>query len=435
MIDVIHINRFSSIIVDKYLIYCFLSTTIDEKEQTMIKRNLYLDQIRPFYGTPMIKVLTGLRRSGKSTMLELLKQDLLDRGADEDQFFMLNLESVEGLNLQNYQDLIAQLTTFFSAMDPERKGYVFLDEIQLLPDWEKAVNACNVSFNADIYITGSNATLLSGNLATLLSGRYVSFQIHPFSFAEFTDLFSTLHKTEAELFQAYLTFGGMPSLQYLDLQYEPSMQMLRDIYNTVILKDVVAYGQIRDIDLLQRIVLFVVDNIGNTFSASSVRKYLKSESRSISIDTVLSYLSLCEDAFFIQRVRRQNLPGKKLLSVNEKYYVADHGFRECLLGGNQAYVQGVLENIVYWELIRRGYDVQIGKVNDKEIDFVAVKNGQVSYYQVTYLLADENTITREFGAFSALDDNFDKFVLSMDQLNMSRDGIKHQNILGWLLNS
>lgn len=401
----------------------------------MIKRSLYLDQIRPFYETPMIKVLTGLRRSGKSTMLLLIKQDLHAKGATEDQFFMLNLESVEGLKLQNSQDLITKLTTFFSSIDSGRKGYVFLDEIQLLPDWEKAVNACNVSFNADIYITGSNATLLSGNLATLLSGRYVSFQIHPFSFAEFTELFSTSNKAVPELFQAYLTFGGMPSLQYLDLEYEPSMQMLRDIYNTVILKDVVAYGQIRDLDLLQRIVLYVLSNIGNTFSATSISKYFKSENRSVSVDTVLSYLSLCEDAFFIQRVRRQDLLGKKILAVNEKYYVADQGFRECLLGGNQAHVQGVLENIVYWELTRRGYDVHIGKVADKEVDFVAVKNGEISYYQVAYLLADENTIAREFGVFSGLNDNHNKFVLSMDHLNMGRGGIKHQYIVEWLLKS
>ncbi len=399
----------------------------------MIQRTHYLEQIRPFYQTPMIKVLTGLRRSGKSTMLLLIQQDLRVRGANSDLFFELNLESVEGLKLRNAQDLIDMLTNFFSSINPERKAYVFLDEIQLLPDWEKAVNACNVSFNADIYITGSNATLLSGNLATLLSGRYVSFQIHPFSFAEFTELFSSSNRTTAELFQAYITFGGMPSLQYLDLQYEPSMQLLRDIFNTVILKDVVSYGQVRDLDLLQRVVLYVLSNIGSIFSATSISKYFKSENRSIPVDTILSYLSLCEDAFFVKKVRRQDLPGKKLLTVNDKYYVADQGFRESLLGNNQAHIQGVLENIVYWELCRRGYEVHIGKLADKEVDFVAFKDGVTSYYQVTYLLADENTISREFGVLSSLDDNFDKYVISMDQLNMSRNGIKHCNIVEWLL--
>lgn len=398
----------------------------------MINRDLYLKQLRPFYNTPIVKVLTGLRRSGKSTMLLLIQEDLKSSGVNENQIFRLNLETYEGMALESSQDLLKLLTTFFSSLGKEQKGYVFLDEVQLLSGWERVVNACNTSFDADIYITGSNASLLSSDLATYLSGRYVGFQIHPFSFLEFLDLFSHLEKSVAEFFLDYLTFGGMPSLQYLDLQYDPSMQLLRDIYNTVILKDVVSYGQVRDIDLLQRIILFVLNNIGNVFSATSISKYFKSENRSVSVDTVLSYLVLCEDAFFLRRVRRRDLPGKKLLAVNEKFYVADHGFRESLLGGNQAAIQGVLENIVYWELVRRGYSVTIGKLAEKEIDFIATKNADTQYFQVTYLLADENSIAREFGAFSGLDDNYSKFVLSMDQINLSRSGIKHLNIVDWL---
>jgi len=398
----------------------------------MIKRKLYIEQMRPFYNTPMVKVLTGMRRSGKSTMLLLIQEDLKSAGVKENQFFRLNMETVEGMAVENSHDLLRMLTSFFSALGKDQKGYVFLDEVQLLPDWERVVNACNTSYNADIYITGSNASLLSSDLATYLSGRYIGFQIHPFSFSEFIDLFSHLGKSSSELFIDYLTFGGMPSLQYLDLQYEPSMQLLRDIYNTVILKDVVSYGRVRDIDLLQRIILFVLNNIGNTFSATSISKYFKSENRSVSVDTVLSYLSLCEDAFFLKRVLRRDLPGKKLLSVNEKYFIADHGFRESLLGGNQASIQGVLENIVYWELIRRGYSVTIGKLAEKEIDFIASKNTETQYFQVTYLLADEQTIAREFGAFSGLEDNYSRFVLSMDQINLSRGGITHLNIVEWL---
>ena len=398
----------------------------------MIKRKLYIEQMRPFYNTPMVKVLTGMRRSGKSTMLLLIQEDLKSVGVKENQFFRLNMETVEGMAVENSHDLLRMLTSFFSALGKDQKGYVFLDEVQLLPDWERVVNACNTSYNADIYITGSNASLLSSDLATYLSGRYIGFQIHPFSFSEFIDLFSHLGKSSSELFINYLTFGGMPSLQYLDLQYEPSMQLLRDIYNTVILKDVVSYGRVRDIDLLQRIILFVLNNIGNTFSATSISKYFKSENRSVSVDTVLSYLSLCEDAFFLKRVLRRDLPGKKLLSVNEKYFIADHGFRESLLGGNQASIQGVLENIIYWELIRRGYSVTIGKLAEKEIDFIASKNTETQYFQVTYLLADEQTIAREFGAFSGLEDNYSRFVLSMDQINLSRGGITHLNIVEWL---
>ena len=398
----------------------------------MIKRNLYLKQIRPFYNTPMVKVLTGIRRSGKSTMLFLVQEDLKSSGVNENQFFRLNMEAVEGMALKDSDDLLGMLTSFFSSLVEGEKGYVFLDEVQLLSGWEMVVNACNTSYNADIYITGSNASLLSSDLATYLSGRYIEFQIYPFSFSEFTELFSGLQKAPLELFIDYLTFGGMPSLQYLGLQYEPSMQLLRDIYNTIILKDVVFYGQVRDVDLLQRLILFVFDNIGNTFSATSINKYFKSENRSVTVDTVLSYLSLCEDAFLLKRVPRRDLPGKKLLSVNEKYFVVDHGFRESLLGGNQSSIQGVLENIVYWELKRRGFSVTIGKFSEKEIDFVATRNAEVQYYQVAYLLADENTIRREFGAFSGLVDNFGKFVLSMDQINLSREGIQHFNIVDWL---
>lgn len=398
----------------------------------MIKRNLYLKQIRPFYNTPMVKVLTGIRRSGKSTMLFLVQEDLKSSGVNENQFFRLNMEAVEGMALKDSDDLLGMLTSFFSSLVEGEKGYVFLDEVQLLSGWERVVNACNTSYNADIYITGSNASLLSSDLATYLSGRYIEFQIYPFSFSEFTELFSGLQKAPLELFIDYLTFGGMPSLQYFGLQYEPSMQLLRDIYNTIILKDVVFYGQVRDVDLLQRLILFVFDNIGNTFSATSINKYFKSENRSVTVDTVLSYLSLCEDAFLLKRVPRRDLPGKKLLSVNEKYFVVDHGFRESLLGGNQSSIQGVLENIVYWELKRRGFSVTIGKFSEKEIDFVATRNAEVQYYQVAYLLADENTIRREFGAFSGLVDNFGKFVLSMDQINLSREGIQHFNIVDWL---
>ncbi len=399
----------------------------------MIKRDLYLNRFRDFYNIPIIKVLTGMRRSGKSTMLQLIQEDLRNNGAKDTQFFTLNMESVEGLAISNVEDLMSKLSAFFSSLKEGEKGYLFLDEIQLLNGWESIVNACNTSYNADIYITGSNASLLSSDLATLLSGRYVSFQVHPFSFSEFVELYSHLGKSAPELFLDYVQIGGMPSLKYFNLQVPPSIQALKDIYNSVILRDVVEYGQIRNIDLLQRIILFVVSNIGNTFSATSINRFFKSENRIASLDTILSYLALCENAFFIKRVPRQELPGKKLLAVNEKYYVADQGFREALIGNNQAAIQGILENIVYWELVRRGFDVNIGKTGDKEIDFVANISGKTEYYQVTYLLADESTINREFSALSSISDNYRKIVLSMDRLDMSRDGIEHKNIVNWLL--
>lgn len=399
----------------------------------MIKRDLYLDRFRDFYNIPIIKVLTGMRRSGKSTMLQLIQDDLRNSGAKESQFFTLNMESVEGLAIGKAEDLMPKLTAFFSSLKEGEKGYLFLDEIQLLKGWESIVNACNTSYNADIYITGSNASLLSSDLATLLSGRYVSFQVHPFSFSEFVELYSHLGKSTPDLFLDYVKIGGMPSLKYFDLQVPPSIQALKDIYNSVILRDVVEYGQIRNTDLLQRIILFVISNIGNTFSALSINRFFKSENRTVSVDTILSYLALCENAFFIKRVPRQELPGKKLLAVNEKYYIADQGFREALIGNNQSAIQGILENIVYWELVRRGFDVNVGKSGDKEVDFIANKSGETEYYQVTYLLADESTINREFNALSSISDNYRKLVLSMDNLDLSRDGIEHKNIVDWLL--
>ncbi len=399
----------------------------------MIKRDLYLDRFRDFYNIPIIKVLTGMRRSGKSTMLQLIQDDLRNSGAKESQFFTLNMESVEGLAIGKAEDLMPKLTAFFSSLKEGEKGYLFLDEIQLLKGWESIVNACNTSYNADIYITGSNASLLSSDLATLLSGRYVSFQVHPFSFSEFVELYSHLGKSAPDLFLDYVKIGGMPSLKYFDLQVSPSIQALKDIYNSVILRDVVEYGQIRNTDLLQRIILFVISNIGNTFSALSINRFFKSENRTVSVDTILSYLALCENAFFIKRVPRQELPGKKLLAVNDKYYIADQGFREALIGNNQSAIQGILENIVYWELVRRGFDVNVGKSGDKEVDFIANKSGETEYYQVTYLLADESTINREFSALSSISDNYRKLVLSMDNLDLSRDGIEHKNIVDWLL--
>ena len=395
----------------------------------MIKRDLYLNRFRDFYNIPIIKVLTGMRRSGKSTMLQLIQEDLRNNGAKDTQFFTLNMESVEGLAISNVEDLMSKLSAFFSSLKEGEKGYLFLDEIQLLNGWESIVNACNTSYNADIYITGSNASLLSSDLATLLSGRYVSFQVHPFSFSEFVELYSHLGKSAPELFLDYVQIGGMPSLKYFNLQVPPSIQALKDIYNSVILRDVVEYGQIRNIDLLQRIILFVVSNIGNTFSATSINKFFKSENRIVSLDTILSYLALCENAFFIKRVPRQELPGKKLLAVNEKYYVADQGFREALIGNNQAAIQGILENIVYWELVRRGFDVNIGKTGDKEIDFVANISGKTEYYQVAYLLADESTINREFSALRSISDNYRKIDMTMDRINISRYRIEHKNIV------
>jgi predicted AAA+ superfamily ATPase len=267
-----------------------------------------------------------------------------------------------------------------------------------------------------------------------MAGRYAEFVIYPFSFSEFTDMYQTVRNDSMtpEIFKRYVTLGGMPFLANLDLRDAPSMQYLKDVYNSVVLKDVVKRNNIRDVDLLERIVIYVLANIGKTFSATSISKYLKNEKRNVSPETVLSYIKACEEAFLFYRVKRRDLVGKKLLSVSEKYYVADHGLREAIYGKNQRDIEIVLENIVYFELLRRGYQVTVGKIDVAEVDFVAERNGELIYVQVAYMLASESTIEREFGSLEKVGDNFPKYVVSMDEFDMSRNGIKHFNVREFL---
>jgi len=315
------------------------------------------------------------------------------------------------------------------------KVYLFFDEIQEVAGWEKCVNSFRVEFDCDIYITGSNAKLLSGELATYLAGRYVEFVIYPFSFAEFLELYNSVHLgvTKQEAFNKYLLFGGMPYLRNLRFEEAPSQVYLQDLFNSVVLKDIVKRNNIRDVDLLERIIAYVFSGIGTTFSAASISKYFKSENRVAAPETVMNYISHCIDAFLFYQVRRQDLQGKKLLTVNEKYYAADHGIREAVFGGNMKDINLILENVVYMELLRRQYKITVGKVNEKEIDFVCEKRSEKLYVQVCYLLASEDTVAREFGALSSIKDNFPKYVVSLDEFDMSRDGIKHRNIRDFLL--
>ena len=399
----------------------------------MIKRELYMKRIRPFIGSDLIKVLTGLRRSGKSVMLELIQEELINSGISGTQFISINFESMSNAYLCTakalHSEIIKRVSTF------KGKSYLFFDEIQEVEQWEKCVNSFRVDLDCDIYITGSNAKLLSGELATYLAGRYVEFVIYPFSYEEFIQLYrSNFPETsQSDAFTKYLTVGGMPYLNNLKYASEPSRQYLQDIYNSVVLKDVIKRNNIRDVDLLERIIAYITANVGTTFSATRISKYLISEGRSVSTETVLNYIRACEDAFLFYRVKRQDLQGKKILTVNEKYYIADHGMREAVFGGNMRDINLILENIVYMELLRRGYDVTVGKTNDKEIDFVCEKRGQKLYVQVSYLLASEETIDREFGVYDSIRDNFPKYVVTLDEFDMSRDGIKHRNIRDFLL--
>ena len=399
----------------------------------MIKREIYMSRIRPFINTELIKVMTGIRRCGKSVMLELIKQELEESGVNPAQFISINFEDMSYSHLQTAQSLHNEIKK--RASEIQGKVYLFFDEIQEVKDWEKCVNSLRVSLDCDIYITGSNARLLSGELATYLGGRYVEFVIYPFSFAEFMELYRSIAPDESmqRCFQKYLLSGGMPYLANIRYADEPSKQYLHDLFNSVQLKDIVRRNKIRHVDLLERVIAYVMANVGNTFSATSLAKFLKNEQRTVAPETILNYIKYCCEAYLFYQVKREDLQEKQILSTNEKYYIADHGIREAVFGGNMRDINLILENIVYLELLRRGYAVTVGRFGDKEIDFVCDKRGDKLYVQVAYLLASDETINREFGVYDTIRDNYPKYVVSMDELEMSRNGIKHCNIRDFLL--
>lgn len=401
----------------------------------MIKRERYLEKIRPFYDSELVKVLTGMRRSGKSVMLDLIKEELVANGVSKEQLLHYNFEKLSNAVFCTAQSLHKEINE--RAKNVQGKVYLFFDEIQEVENWEKAINSFRVDFDCDIYITGSNAKLLSGELATYLAGRYVEFTVYPFSFEEFIKLYRTYDAKAGidQCFQDYLAFGGMPFLNNLNFQSEPSKQYLFDVYHSVVLKDIVQRNSIRDIDILEKVITYVVANIGQTFSAASISNYFKSENRKIAPETILNYLKYAEDAYLFFKVRRQDLIGKKILKINEKYYIVDHGLRQAIYGNNDRDINQILENIVFMDAQRRGYEISVGKNRDREIDFVCEKRGVRCYIQVAYTLGSPGSETdrREFGAYDNIKDNFPKYVITMDTLDFSREGIIHKNIKDFLL--
>lgn len=399
----------------------------------MISREIYMKRIRPFINTELIKVFTGIRRSGKSVMLELVKNELKKSGVSDKNFLCINFEQFSNSELLDAKILHKRIVEFQKSADG--KIYLFFDEIQEVDGWEKCINSCRVDFDCDIYITGSNAKLLSGELATYLAGRYVEFVIYPFSFAEFLEMNRQKNSQidKSACFTAFLKTGGMPFLANFLGDDSAKNQYLMDIYNSVVLKDVVKRNNIRDVDTLERIIAYAFSNIGHIFSATSLSKYFKSEKRNISHDTILNYLKFCADAFLIYKISRYDLEGKKVLTVNEKYYCADHGLREAVFGKNTQNIDQILENIVCLELLRRNFKVFVGKKDESEIDFIAERNGVKIYVQVAYLLASEETVKREFSVYDSIKDNFPKYVVSMDEFDFSRNGIIHRNIRDFLL--
>ena len=401
----------------------------------MIERKIYFEKIKPFIAKDIIKVLTGIRRSGKSVMLKLIMKELKKNGVDENQFIYINFENLRNRHLC-YADTLNEYI-LEKAGKIQEKCYLFLDEIQEVKEWEKCINSLRTEDKQfDIYITGSNAKLLSGELATYLAGRYVEVEIYPFSFKEFCSIYQNINKniSKEEMFEKYVKLGGMPFLHNLNYEVESSMQYLKDIYSSIILKDITQRNNIRNTELLERIINYIVMNIGNIFSANSISKYFKSENRKVAVDTVLNYIKACENAFLIHKVPRYEIQGKEVLNVSEKYYIADHGIREAILETNERDINQILENIVYMELLRKGYNIKTGKLNNLEIDFVCTKtNNEKIYIQVAYLLASEDTIKREFLPFEKINDNYPKYIISMDRFDMSRNGIKHLNIINFLL--
>lgn len=399
----------------------------------MIKREMYMKRIRPFINTDLIKVITGIRRCGKSVMLDLIKQELEESGIDPSRFISINFEDMRYEHLHTARALHDEIRERTAGIS--ERLYLFFDEIQEVDGWEKCINSLRVSMDCDIYITGSNARLLSGELATYLGGRYVEFIIYPFSFSEFTELYrqTVPEASVPQCFQKYLLCGGMPYLSNIRYEEDPSRQYLTDLFNSVQLKDIVRRNSIRDIDLLERVISYITVNVGNTFSAASLVKFFKSEHRTVAAETVMNYIRYCCDAFLFYQIRREDIKGKQLLASNEKYYIADHGIREAVFGGNMRDINLILENIVCMELLRRGYTVTVGKSKNKEIDFICHDRNEKIYIQVTYLLASEETIEREFSVYDSIRDNFPKYVVSMDELDMSRNGIRHRNIRDFLL--
>ena len=403
----------------------------------MIKRESYINEIKKFMNKPIIKVITGMRRSGKSIILKLISEELINEGVSSNNIIYINFESLMFSELTDFKKLYNYIIEKSQTL--QGKIYILLDEIQEVEHWEKAINSFMVDLNCDIYITGSNANLLSSELATYIAGRYVEIKIYPLSFKEYIEFAKIQNPSKIlsneEYFEQYLQFGGLPGIHNFDYEKENIYQYLSDIYNSVLLKDVIARNGIRDIELLERVVLYILDNIGNTFSAKNISDFLKSQGRKLSRETVYNYLKALENAYIISKVQRYDIKGKALLETQEKFYLMDLGLRHSKLGYRANDIAGYLENIIYLELMRRKYTVNIGKLSTKEVDFIGTLRDEKLYIQVTYLLATPETIEREFCPLKNINDNYPKYVLSMDNLERYNiDGIIRERIIDFLLN-
>ena len=403
----------------------------------MIKREHYLKQINDLIDSDFIKVIIGMRRCGKTSLLKSIIRELEDNGVKKENIIYISFESIKYKNIFTHEELDNLILDLTSNL--EGKIYLLFDEIQQVEGWEKSINGYRVDLNSDIYITGSNSKLLSNELATLLSGRYIKIHLYPFSFKEILtykrqeDNIELNYENRKRIFREYLLFGGMPGLLSIK-DTNTKIIALQDIYDSIIVHDILSRYTINDVDLFKRFTHYMMNSTGQTFSKTSITNYLKNENRKTTRNTIANYTEYLQEALFCKRVRRQDILGKKILKTEEKYYLTDHGFHHALVDDNNKWIPRVLENIVYNELVRRGYNVKIGKIKRKEIDFVCRRYDKKIYVQVCYYLSSEETVEREFSPLLEVPDKYDAIVLSMDEFDFSQDGIKHMNILDFLLN-
>ncbi len=396
----------------------------------MMIREKYLSKIREFYDSDLIKIITGIRRCGKSVLLKQIMNELKDNGIKDDHIIYINFEDVEYYFISDYLDLNKYVK---SKITDNQKYYLLFDEIQMVEKWEKGVNSFKATLNVSIFVTGSNSKLLSSELATLLSGRYVSFKVQPFAFSEVLKLKNLKDKRDIqEAFNDYLLWGGLP--QRFEFKTSDGMKTyLADVFDAIVLKDIVKRHNIKNVTLFQRVMEYLITNPSQSFSPSKMLGEFERAKIPISTKTVYECLDYAEETFLMNKVHAYDIRGKKILSRNDKYYLTDLGLGQILNVNKKVQFGAYLENIVYNELIYRGYNVSIGNNNGKEIDFVATKHNLIEYYQVTYSLQNEETEEREFGAYKNIEDNYPKYVISTDTLDYSQNGIIHKNIIDWLL--
>lgn len=408
-----------------------LEYTYNNGGDKMIPRNDYINFLINSKDKQIIKVISGIRRCGKSTLFELYKEYLLNNGVDSNQIISINFEDIDYEDLQDYKILYKYIK---DKLLDNKMNYIFLDEIQHVDRFEKAVDSLFIKKNVDLYITGSNAYFMSGELATLLSGRYIELKMLPLSFSEYC-IGNTENISVSEKYRKYIENSSFPYI----LNYKNSDKEIRDylggLYNTVLLKDIVARYRISDVMMLESVIKFVFDNIGNQLSLSKIANTMTSDGRKIDVKTVEKYMKALMDSLMIYQAKRYNIKGKQYLKTLEKYYVVDIGLRYMLLGKKKTDVGHILENVVYLELIRKGYDVYVGQIGDLEVDFVAMNEDGITYFQISASVRDENTLARELGSLQKINDHYPKYILTLDDDPVADyDGIKRINALDWLLN-